>query len=63
MVSSFFPLLAATITPFDWQRVLFLADAPASYLLEVAFRSVVLFVLTIVAFRIMGKRGVRRSRR
>ncbi|MGI4869770.1 MAG: DUF421 domain-containing protein [Janthinobacterium lividum] len=59
MLSSFFPLLADAITPFDWQRVLFLADAPASYLLEVAFRSVVLFVLTIAALRITGKRGVR----
>ena len=52
-------LLLAPITPFDWQRLLFLDNAPASYLLEVAFRSVMMFLLTIAALRITGKRGVR----
>ncbi|RZK51443.1 MAG: DUF421 domain-containing protein [Hymenobacter sp.] len=56
---SFFPVLLATITPFDWQRLWLSADMPASFLLEIAFRCVVMFLLTVAALRISGKRGVR----
>ena len=52
------PLLA-TIEPFDWQRLLLSEDAPATFLLEVALRSFVAFVLTMLALRVSGKRGVR----
>ena len=51
--------LLATIRPFDWQRLLLSDESPASYLFEVAFRSAVAFLLTILALRITGKRGVR----
>lgn len=53
------PFLLADITPFDWQRLLLSDQAPASFLLEIIFRCIVTFVLTIAALRISGKRGVR----
>ena len=56
---TFSSVLLARITPFDWQRVWLSEDAPVSFLLEVALRSALMFVLTIGALRISGKRGVR----
>ncbi|MBF9142276.1 DUF421 domain-containing protein [Hymenobacter properus] len=53
------PLLAETITPFDWQRLLWSADAPPLFLLEVAFRCLITYLLTLAALRITGRRGVR----
>ncbi|MFD2721760.1 DUF421 domain-containing protein [Hymenobacter monticola] len=53
------PLLAETITPFDWQRLLWTADAPPTFLFEVAFRCVAVYLLTLAALRITGRRGVR----
>ncbi|WP_201983278.1 DUF421 domain-containing protein [Hymenobacter rubidus] len=53
------PLLADTITPFDWQRLLWSADAPPAFLFEVAFRCAVTYLLTLAALRITGRRGVR----
>jgi uncharacterized membrane protein YcaP (DUF421 family) len=53
------PLLAETITPFDWQRLLWSADAPPAFLFEVAFRCVFTYLLTLAALRITGRRGVR----
>lgn len=52
-------LLMAAIEPFAWQRLLLSDDAPLSFLLEIVLRSVVMFLLTIAALRISGKRGVR----
>ena len=52
------PFLTA-IKPFDWQRLLLSEDAPTAYLLEVALRSFIAFILTILALRVSGKRGVR----
>lgn len=52
-------LLAETITPFDWQRLLWSADAPPAFLFEVAFRCVFTYLLTLAALRITGRRGVR----
>ncbi len=51
--------LLAAIEPFDWQRLLVSAEAPPGFLLEVVFRSIVTFLLTILALRLTGKRGVR----
>src|SRR6195952_1096874 len=39
----------------DWQRIL-LGDAPPSFLLEVFGRAVVLYVLLLLALRVLGKR-------
>ena len=55
----FLSVLLAAIEPFAWKRIWLSEDAPASYLLEIVFRSVLMFVLTIGALRISGKRGVR----
>jgi uncharacterized membrane protein YcaP (DUF421 family) len=55
----FSALLLTTIEPFSWERLLISEDAPLSFLLEIVLRSVVMFLLTIGALRISGKRGVR----
>ncbi|UYZ63396.1 DUF421 domain-containing protein [Hymenobacter weizhouensis] len=52
-------LLAADIKPFDWQRILVSEDAPLLFLLEVAGRCVVTYLLIIGALRVTGRRGVR----
>ena len=56
---AFSPALLAPITPFAWRRLWVSDDAPLSFMLEIAFRCVVMFVLTVAALRISGKRGVR----
>jgi uncharacterized membrane protein YcaP (DUF421 family) len=53
-------VLLTTIEPFDWQRLLLETEgASTGFLLEIIVRSAVMFVLTIGALRISGKRGVR----
>ena len=52
-------LLAAPVTPFDWHRILWTDDAPPLFLLEVAFRCLITYLLVIGALRITGRRGVR----
>ncbi|MDJ0364303.1 DUF421 domain-containing protein [Hymenobacter sp. H14-R3] len=52
-------LLLAPYAPFDWQRLWLSDEAPLGFLLEIAFRSVVMFLLTVAALRVSGKRGVR----
>lgn len=53
------PLLLADITPFDWPRMLWSAEAPPLFLLEVAVRAAVAYLLTLAALRVTGRRGVR----
>jgi uncharacterized membrane protein YcaP (DUF421 family) len=55
----FSALLLAAIEPFSWKRLLISEEAPLSFLLEIGLRSVVMFLLTVGALRISGKRGVR----
>ena len=43
---------------FEWGRVL-LNDLPASFLLEVLFRTAVMFIVILISLRFTGKRGVR----
>lgn len=43
---------------FDWKRILF-NDLPASFLIEVFFRSIVMFTVLLLALKIAGKRGVK----
>lgn len=52
-------LLSEPVTPFDWQRVLLTADAPHSFLWEVAFRCVVTYLMLLATLRVTGRRGVR----
>lgn len=42
--------------PFDWERML-LGLSPPLYLLEVAFKCVLVFLLLLVVMRMLGKRG------
>lgn len=51
--------LAEPITPFDWHRMLWTANAPPTYLLEVLLRCVATYVLLLAALRVTGRRGVR----
>lgn len=53
------PFFAADITPFDWPRILWSDDAPPLFLLEVALRCVITYLLIIAALRVTGRRGVR----
>ncbi|MBD2714888.1 DUF421 domain-containing protein [Microvirga sp. STR05] len=52
-------LLAAAIQPFDWNRILLSEDAPPLFLLEIVFRCVVTYLMTLGALRVTGRRGVR----
>ncbi len=47
------------IQPFNWHRILFSADAPPLFLLEVVLRCVVTYLMLLGALRVMGRRGVR----
>lgn len=47
------------IQPFDWQRIWLGEDAPAMFLLEVTFRSLLMYLLILATLRITGKRGVK----
>ena len=44
--------------PFDWNRILF-NDLPGVFLLEVLFRTMMMFIVVLIALRLTGKRGVR----
>lgn len=46
------------VQPFDWERI-FIHDFPWSYLGEVAFRTVFMFVVVLTALTVSGKREVR----
>jgi uncharacterized membrane protein YcaP (DUF421 family) len=52
-------LLAAPIEPFDWHRIFLSDDAPPLFLLEIALRCVLTYLLIIGALRVTGRRGVR----
>ncbi|MEO6346285.1 MAG: YetF domain-containing protein [Aquaticitalea sp.] len=43
---------------FEWPRVL-MNDLPLAFLLEVVFRSIVMFLILLVFLRLAGKRGVK----
>lgn len=51
--------LAADIKPFDWERIVFSADAPPLFLLEVALRCILTYLMVLAALRVTGRRGVR----
>ncbi|MBK0368909.1 DUF421 domain-containing protein [Flavobacterium agrisoli] len=42
----------------DWKRIL-LNDLPSLFLIEVVFRSLIMFTILLLALKIAGKRGVR----
>ena len=47
------------VIPFDWHRVLWADDTTWVFLLEIAFRCGVMYLLILGALRVMGRRGVR----
>ncbi|WP_309573219.1 DUF421 domain-containing protein [Deinococcus sp.] len=49
--------MSADVVPFDWGRML-LGDTPPLFLLEIAFRTVVMFLWLAFLLRITGKRGL-----
>lgn len=53
------PFIATDIIPFDWHRILWSDEAPPLFLLEVALRCVITYLLIIAALRVTGRRGVR----
>ena len=46
-----------TFTPFDFHRIFF-GDAPLLFLLEIIFRTLVMYSYTVFLLRILGKRGM-----
>ncbi|QJW88896.1 DUF421 domain-containing protein [Spirosoma taeanense] len=46
------------VEPFDWQRI-FIDQFPWTYLAEVAFRTVFMFIVLLTALTVSGKREVR----
>ena len=49
--------MSADIVPFDWGRM-FLGDLPPLFLLEIVFRTALMFLWLVVLLRITGKRGL-----
>ena len=49
---------AASFQPFDWHRIFFGDQAGLIYLLEVVFRTVVMYGYVLLFARFIGKRGV-----
>ncbi|NVO85700.1 DUF421 domain-containing protein [Hymenobacter terrestris] len=47
------------VIPFDWHRILWADDTTWVFLLEIAFRCGVMYLLILGALRVMGRRGVR----
>jgi uncharacterized membrane protein YcaP (DUF421 family) len=45
------------VQPFDWQRI-FIGELPPLFLLEIAFRTVFMYVFTLLLIRVIGKRGL-----
>lgn len=42
---------------FDFHRMFF-GDAPASFMLEIVFRTIIMYIYTIALLRVLGKRGI-----
>jgi uncharacterized membrane protein YcaP (DUF421 family) len=47
----------STFRVFDFHRI-FVGDAPLSFLLEIVFRTLIMYTYTVVLLRILGKRGM-----
>ncbi|UOQ65172.1 DUF421 domain-containing protein [Hymenobacter volaticus] len=52
-------LLTAPVDPFDWNRFFLSDNAPPLYLLEIALRCLLTYLLVLGALRVTGRRGVR----
>ena len=47
------------IKVFDWFRIIQSENVPISYLTEIVFRTVIMFLILIVALKFLSKRGVK----
>jgi uncharacterized membrane protein YcaP (DUF421 family) len=47
----------STFEVFDFRRI-FLGDAPPLFLLEIVFRTLIMYAYTVILLRILGKRGM-----
>jgi uncharacterized membrane protein YcaP (DUF421 family) len=47
------------IKVFDWKRMFYSNDVPVSYLLEIGFRTILMFLFLIIALKLLSKRGVK----
>jgi uncharacterized membrane protein YcaP (DUF421 family) len=47
------------IQVFDWYRIFISADLPLHYLSEIAFRTLVMFLMLIIGLKFLSKRGVK----
>lgn len=45
--------------PFEWRRLLLGEDHPPAYLFEVLFRTLVMYLVMLVFFKITGKKGIK----
>lgn len=52
-------LATPSLVPFNWHRILWTPHTPPTYLAEIVFRCVVMYLIIIVALRVTGRRGVR----
>ena len=43
---------------FDWDRILF-NEAPGTFLLEIVFRTIIMFLALLIVLKLAGKRGVK----
>jgi uncharacterized membrane protein YcaP (DUF421 family) len=50
---------SADITAFDWHRIFESSNTPLNFLWEIAFRTLVMFLVLIVALKFLSKRGVK----
>src|SRR5688500_605979 len=44
---------------FDWHRILVSEDAPIAYVMEIMFRTFLMFLILIIALKFLSKRGVK----
>lgn len=51
--------LAESVTPFDWERLLWTGEQEPLYALEVVVRCVVTYLMLLAALRITGRRSVK----
>ncbi|UBV42074.1 DUF421 domain-containing protein [Deinococcus taeanensis] len=49
--------MSSDLVPFDWARM-FLGDTPPLFLLEIVFRTAVIFLWLLLLLRVTGKRGL-----
>jgi uncharacterized membrane protein YcaP (DUF421 family) len=47
------------IKAFDWERIFYSQDIPYTYLIEIGFRTLIMFIILILILKLLSKRGVK----